>query len=290
VIGQDARVALRHPDATALIGAADGTSVEIAGFTGGRSLWQLTRRALPDGSSAIELADRSGEAQIGRAHTDFVANASHELRTPLSTIIGYVETLGDDETIDRPTSARFLATVQREARRMLALVEDLMQLSQVEAEKHDRPTETLDLAGLVATAVAELNGAVGAGRLRFESTGACTVRGDARQLDQVVRNLSENALKYGDPDAPVELALACRESRAILTVRDHGPGIAPQHLPHLTRRFYRTDPGRSRAAGGTGLGLAIVKHIVERHGGTLDFASTLGEGTTVTVSLPSEPA
>ncbi|HEY6869508.1 MAG TPA: ATP-binding protein, partial [Novosphingobium sp.] len=103
-----------------------------------------------------------------------------------------------------------------------------------------------------------------------------------------VRNLVDNALKYGDPAQPVTVSLARTGNGPIeLQVSDRGPGIAPEHLPLLTRRFYRTDPGRSRAAGGTGLGLAIVKHIVERHRGRLDIASELGHGTTVTVQLPA---
>ena len=113
------------------------------------------------------------------------------------------------------------------------------------------------------------------------------VRGDHNQLEQLVRNLVDNAMKYGAEDLPVTVTLQ-REERgmALLTVRDRGEGIAAEHIPHLTRRFYRTDPGRSRAAGGTGLGLAIVKHIVERHRGRLDISSQEGEGTTVAVRIP----
>ena len=109
------------------------------------------------------------------------------------------------------------------------------------------------------------------------------IEGDRTQLDQLLRNLVDNALKYGDPEQPVRVAVESDDDEVALSVADRGPGIAPLHLPHLTRRFYRTDPGRSRAAGGTGLGLAIVKHIVERHRGKLDIASKLGEGTTVSV-------
>ena len=112
------------------------------------------------------------------------------------------------------------------------------------------------------------------------------VRGDTQQLDQLMRNLIDNAMKYGSKSEPVRVTAKDGEASYELTVADSGEGIAPEHLPHLTRRFYRTDPGRSRAAGGTGLGLAIVKHIVERHRGRLDIASELGVGTTITVRLP----
>jgi two-component system phosphate regulon sensor histidine kinase PhoR len=113
------------------------------------------------------------------------------------------------------------------------------------------------------------------------------VRGDAQQLEQLVRNLVDNGLKYGAETGSVIVTLSQgQKDSARLTVRDEGEGIPAQHLPHLTRRFYRTDPGRSRASGGTGLGLAIVKHIVERHRGRLDIESAVGEGTTVAVRIP----
>ena len=287
VLGQDARIALRHPDAMRLIGMDHNDSVTIPGFTGSKSLWQLTRRNLDGMRWIIELADRSNEADISRAHTDFVANASHELRTPLAAISGYVETLSDGG-VDELTSKRFLGIVQREAQRMQNLVEDLMTLSHVEAEKHDRPSEELDLGRLAARVVGEVSSLRGKERVEVAGSEAGSIiLGDATQLEQVLRNLIDNALKYGDPDQPVQVSVAHDGAQRIkLTVIDHGPGIAPEHLPHLTRRFYRTDPGRSRASGGTGLGLAIVKHIVERHGGELDIASTLGEGTAVTLSFP----
>lgn len=290
IIGQDARIALRHPDAMRLLEMDDGQSVSIRGFKGGRSLWQLTRRRIDQRRWLLELLDRTAEADVGRAHTDFVANASHELRTPLSAIIGYVETLIDSgDAVDKATAAKFHQTVLREARRMQTLVSDLMSLSQAEAEKHDVPTEEIDMGRLVERVVGEAVAIAGKERVVTAVPEApMLLRGDRAQLEQLVRNLVDNALKYGDVNQPVSVTLAARPDRkALLTVADHGPGIAAEHLPHLTRRFYRTDPGRSRAAGGTGLGLAIVKHIVERHRGALEIRSTIGTGTTVTVSFPS---
>ncbi|MEQ1498050.1 MAG: ATP-binding protein [Novosphingobium sp.] len=287
ISGQDARIALRHPDAMGLIDSADGTSVAIPGFTGARSLWQLTRRNIGPDRWLIELTDRTAESDVGRAHTDFVANASHELRTPLASIIGYAETLGDGD-VDADTSKRFNGIIQREALRMLSLVEDLMTLSHVEAEKHDRPNEPLDLGQLAARVIAEVKSLKGKERVSLAvAEPGLQVLGDATQLEQLLRNLIDNALKYGGPDTPVSVAVTRGATdRAVLAVADLGPGIAPEHLPHLTRRFYRTDPGRSRASGGTGLGLAIVKHIVERHRGDLHISSTLGEGTQVSASIP----
>ena len=292
ILGQDPRVALRHPEAVALMDGADDqeASVTLRDLTGKGSLWQLTRRALGSERWAVELRDRSAEADVSRAHTDFVANASHELRTPLASVIGYVETLFEaKKPMDEAIAKRFLGTVLREARRMQALVSDLMSLSQLEAEKHDAPTERLDLGALAARVVGEFAPPAGEkGRVEFVRPQAdLPVTGDAKQLEQLLRNLIDNALKYGDDDKSVTVDLGEGPRQTVqLAVTDRGPGIAPDHLPHLTRRFYRTDESRSRAAGGTGLGLAIVKHIVERHRGRLDITSELGVGTTVCVRLP----
>jgi two-component system phosphate regulon sensor histidine kinase PhoR len=289
VIGQDARVAFRHPEAVELMSRQGGGSAAIQGLTGPRSSWRMTRQPFDERYSLVELINRTAEIDISRAHTDFVANASHELRTPLASIIGYVETLVDEGAdIDPKQASRFHATVLREAKRLQDLVTDLMSLSQVEAEKHDQPTERLDLAALTSQAARDVAGAERLDRLQLTaSPKKLPVRGDRSQLEQLVRNLVDNALKYGAPDSQVEVGVEEDEHGAvILSVRDHGEGIDAQHLPHLTRRFYRVDPSRSRAAGGTGLGLAIVKHIVERHRGRLDIASRKGEGTTVTIRLP----
>lgn len=289
MLGQDARVVFRHPEAVDLLARPEGGSATIHGLTGPRSNWQVSHQPIDERYSLIELLNRTAETDISRAHTDFVANASHELRTPLASIIGYMETLADPEAdIDPERAARFHTTVLREARRLQALVSDLMSLSRVEAEKHDQPREPVDLVPLVQQAARDGATPDRQDRLEFlPGEKALMVRGDRNQLEQLVRNLVENAFKYGSAEAPVTVSVERGErDMAILSVRDRGEGIAAEHIPHLTRRFYRTDPGRSRAAGGTGLGLAIVKHIVERHRGRLDIASQPGSGTCVTVALP----
>jgi two-component system phosphate regulon sensor histidine kinase PhoR len=289
IVGQDARVAFRHPAAVDLLGRKQGGSVTVQGLTGPRSSWQMSRQPIDGRYWLVELINRTAEADISRAHTDFVANASHELRTPLASIIGYVETLVEEgENAEPEMSAKFLGTVLREAKRLQTLVSDLMSLSRVEAEKHDQPRTKIDLGILVDRAARDGAGPERLDRLALDlPEDQIIVRGDAEQLEQVVRNLVDNALKYGDPQGTVNVSLEkSQRGMAALQVRDQGEGIAPEHLPHLTRRFYRTDPGRSRAAGGTGLGLAIVKHIVERHRGRLDITSQRGQGTTVTVRMP----
>ncbi|MDT0575163.1 ATP-binding protein [Croceicoccus sp. F390] len=291
IIDQDIRVALRHPAAVRLVQQEGGGHALIRGLTGPRSIWHIALLPIDSDNTMIELVNRTAEADITRAHTDFVANASHELRTPLASIIGYVETLVDSGAGAAPVShearSRFLKTVLREARRLQALVEDLMSLSRIEAEKHDLPSVSFDIGELAQTVVADMSLLAGAGRIHLTAdTGPMLVRGDRQQIEQAMRNLVENALKYGSSDTLVAVQLTFTGSSGVeMCVTDKGAGIPPEHLPHLTRRFYRADPGRSRASGGTGLGLAIVKHIVERHRGTLDIRSTLGTGTTIRIVL-----
>ena len=287
IIGQDARVALRQPEAISLLGAGQQGEAIVRGLVRRGDIWQINRQTLDDRLAMLELINQTAEADISRAHTDFVANASHELRTPLAAILGYVETLQEGNgTLDTPTARKFLGIIEREAQRLHALVSDLMSLSRVEAEKHDLPTERIDLASLVERAACDAAGANRMERLHLDIAAKPTVLGDRQQLEQVVRNLVDNALKYGATDAPVSVSLDLAQGDlARIAVADQGEGIAPEQIPHLTRRFYRTDPGRSRASGGTGLGLAIVKHIVERHRGRLDITSQLGQGTRVVVRL-----
>ena len=290
VIGQDVRVAIRHPRAIAMMNSDSHGEAIVSGLVRRKDVWRVSRFAVDDRTSVIELVSKTAESDVSRAHTDFVANASHELRTPLSSIIGYVETLSEHpDDIDSDTAKKFLDTILREARRLQNLVSDLMSLSRIEAEKHDLPESTLEFSRLVERAAHDAANGHAAELLDFEAAGEFTVRGDRQQLEQLVRNLVDNGFKYGASGEPVTVRIHPKgQGRLRLTVSDRGEGISPEHIPHLTRRFYRTDPGRSRASGGTGLGLAIVKHIVERHRGRLDIDSTLGEGTRVTVTLPVE--
>ena len=292
VVGQDARVALRQPEAISLLGENRQGEAIVRGLVRRGDIWQISRQTIDDRLAMLEFINQTAEADISRAHTDFVANASHELRTPLAAILGYVETLQEDDgSIETPVAKKFLGIIEREAKRMQALVGDLMSLSRVEAEKHELPTDRIDLASLVERAARDAAGPQRGDRLDINLAAEPLVLGDLQQLEQVVRNLVDNALKYGAADRPVHVTLDLAQGdQARIAVVDEGEGIAPEQIPHLTRRFYRTDPGRSRASGGTGLGLAIVKHIVERHRGRLDITSELGKGTRVVVRLPlAEP-
>ena len=288
MIGQDVRVALRQPEAIALLGEERNGEAIVRGLVRRQDIWQISRRAIDDRLALLELTNQTAEADISRAHTDFVANASHELRTPLAAILGYVETLREDDgKVETPTAQKFLGIIEREAHRLQALVSDLMSLSRVEAEKHDLPTERIALAPLVERAARDAAGPGRFERITLDLAAAPFVLGDHHQLEQVVRNLVDNALKYGAVEGKVHVTLDLAPGdQARIAVSDEGEGIAADQIPHLTRRFYRTDPGRSRASGGTGLGLAIVKHIVERHRGRLDISSAVGKGTRVVVRIP----
>ncbi len=289
ILGQDVRVALRHPNAVELLETERNGETIVTGLVRRQDIWRVSLFRSELGFDVVELSDRTAEADISRAHTDFVANASHELRTPLASIIGYIETLQEDPAaLDTKTATRFLDIIQREARRLQSLVSDLMSLSRVEAEKHELPDTRLAFAPLVERAANEGAGHDRQARLSFALEEDIVLLGDTQQLEQLVRNLVDNALKYGANDGPVTVELKRRTADdAVLSVRDTGDGIPAEHIPLLTRRFYRTDPGRSRAAGGTGLGLAIVKHIVERHQGRMEIDSAPGAGTCVSVRLPT---
>jgi two-component system phosphate regulon sensor histidine kinase PhoR len=243
-------------------------------------------------SVVLTLRDLTEAHRVERMRVDFVANASHELRTPLASLLGFIETLQGAARDDQKARERFLTIMREQGRRMARLVEDLLSLSRIEQNQHVQPEAPVDLTALIGHVVDTLapmaseNGVT----IAFDTPEAVIVHGDRDELVRVAENLIENAIKYGAAEAaegkPVEVSVTVDRRRALLRVRDHGPGIAPEHLPRLTERFYRVDAGKSRAKGGTGLGLAIVKHIVARHRGRLDIESTLGEGATFSVSLP----
>ena len=295
ILGEDVRVAIRHPAAAERLldpeEAPAGAPIQLVGLGARDQHWEMRVRALPGGHRIVHLSDRTGSHAADRIRVDFVANASHELRTPLASILGFVETL-EDAADDPETRTRFLGVMGNEARRMQRLIDDLMSLSRIEAEKYRAPDTSVDLPELVDEVHGEL-AALSPDRaadILIDSDPVAPVRGDRVQLSQLLHNIIGNAMKYGRAGSPVTVSLrSSGGSMMRISVTDEGEGIAPEHLPRLTERFYRVDSSRSRAAGGTGLGLAIVKHIVERHRGRLDIASTVGSGTTVTILLPAAP-
>ena len=232
--------------------------------------------------------------RVEEMRADFVANASHELRTPLAALSGFIETLQGSARDDTKARERFLAIMQQQAHRMARLIDDLLSLSRIELNAHRRPDTPVDIVPIVRQVVDGLE-TLARDRgvaVNVEAANALNVLGDRDELVRIFENLVENALKYGAPGKQVDIRLAPGtsldgEPEAQVGVRDYGPGIAPEHLPRLTERFYRVDVAESRAQGGTGLGLALVKHILNRHRGRLTVESAPGAGATFTVHLPT---
>jgi two-component system phosphate regulon sensor histidine kinase PhoR len=246
---------------------------------------------------------------------DFVANASHELRTPLATLLGFVETLRGPARDDAAARERFLAIMHEQTQRMARLVADLLSLSRIELNEHTPPIGRVLLGEVVRTIIDSLELKAADKRMAIvvdapPPGGEAPIRlddlppvsGDDDELSQVFQNLIDNAIKYGRTDSTIRIASWLVAPRATadaalpaprldqpavaIAVMDEGEGIAREHVPRLTERFYRIDTARSRALGGTGLGLAIVKHILNRHRGALDIDSMVGQGSTFTVYLP----
>ncbi|MGR3501334.1 ATP-binding protein [Pseudaestuariivita sp.] len=302
IVGRHFITALRQPAILSAIEAVfRGQPRQVCGFRGSDGVhdvsYEATVDALWDGLDRqviVSFQDTTPLQHAGQMRRDFVANVSHELRTPLTALIGYIETLQGPGKDDPRAAERFLGRMADEADRMNRLIADLLSLSRVEEDQRVRPTDRVELGGLVRTCAERLEGkAEAAGvALTLDLPGVpVTVRGDAGQLSQLLDNLVENGIKYGGAAVTVSLTEpktlpALRAKGVALTVADAGQGIDPLHLPRLTERFYRVDDHRGREVGGTGLGLAIVKHIVTRHRGRLKIDSVLKEGTKFVVSLP----
>ena len=246
----------------------------------------------------VTLTDRTGAETMDRMRRDFIANVSHELRTPLTALMGFIETLRGAARNDADARDRFLAIMEQEAGRMTHLVDELMTLSKLEGIAHQQPDDKIMIGDVVSAVVAAMSTIAQSANVALDidtSDMTQVVRGDYKQLQQVLTNLIENAIKYGGQDKTVTLTVShvthqqtLRADGIKISVSDQGSGIAPHHLARLTERFYRVDNHRSRQVGGTGLGLAIVKHIVNRHRGRMKISSTLGKGTTVDVYLPAK--
>jgi two-component system phosphate regulon sensor histidine kinase PhoR len=279
--------------------------------------WRAYVRPLGDGEVqdlVVVLRDETDARRTERMRADFLANASHELRTPLASLAGFVETLRTHAREDKEARERFLGIMAEQAGRMARLIDDLLSLSRIELNEHIAPEGTVDLAKAiqdVVDAIRPLTAERGVGVSVEAGKGAFGVTGDRDQLVQVIQNLIENAVKYSPAGSTVHVTLfvaagleaaraPSREGAVALSllspdaspgqrfvtlrVADAGRGIARQHLPRLSERFYRVEGQRS---GGTGLGLAIVKHIVNRHRGGILVESAEGQGTTFSIYLPA---
>jgi two-component system phosphate regulon sensor histidine kinase PhoR len=255
---------------------------------------------VPDGTVAIlALHDVTAIKRVEQMRADFIANASHELRTPLTSLLGFIETLQGAAREDTQARDRFLGVMREQAERMSRLVKDLLSLSRIELQEHTPPRGSVDVGALLQSVARTLEPQAREKDITFvfDLRGVPAVAGEADDLAQVFQNLIDNAVKYGHAGSQIRISAWRADAGSILarrlgrpgvavSVADRGEGIAREHLPRLTERFYRVDTARSRKLGGTGLGLAIVKHILNRHRGLLDIDSTVGEGSVFTVILP----
>src|SRR5262249_13232028 len=310
---RDLAAVLRNP---AVLAAADavlrGEAARVVDFT----LTAPIERQLQARFARIDRPSPSDNAvavltlhditQLKRAEqmrADFIANASHELRTPLTTLTGFIETLRGPAREDSEARDRFLVIMHDEAARMIRLVEDLLSLSRIELNEHVMPQGRVALGPLLRhlADTLELRAGERGMRIRLDlPPDLPEVLGDRDELAQLFQNLVDNGIKYGHAGSEIMVAAGVdvqpsyssntEGNRFVsVAVRDSGEGIAREHLPRLTERFYRVDTARSREMGGTGLGLAIVKHILNRHRGFLDIQSALGTGSVFTVFLRPHP-
>jgi two-component system phosphate regulon sensor histidine kinase PhoR len=304
--GEPASIALRMPELVEAIRAANQTGkpqriefsarlpaprwseafvapVALGGHGPGRA-----------GVVVVTVHDLTPIRRADGMRADFVANVSHELRTPLAAITGFIDTLQGPARDDPGARDRFLGIMQAQAWRMARLIDDLLSLSRIELRAHQRPDTPVDLVAIVRQVSDGLQTLARDRSVAVDIVAPpapLVVLGDRDELTRLFENLIENGLKYGASGKRVDIALTSvgavpGKGDAVVSVRDYGPGIAAEHLPRLTERFYRVDVGESRAQGGTGLGLALVKHILNRHQGRLSIDSKDGEGATFTVRLP----
>jgi len=304
--GEPASIALRMPELVEAIRAAGATGkAQRVEFSSGlpSSRWSeafVIPVAPPDRDPerkelvVITVHDLTPIRRVEEMRADFVANVSHELRTPLAALTGFIDTLQGSARDDPAARERFLGIMQAQAWRMARLIDDLLSLSRIELRAHQRPDTPVDLVPILRQVTDGLQMLARDRGVSIEITAPAEpliVLGDRDELIRLFENLVENGLKYGASGKRVDIALARVEApdgkaEAHVSVRDYGPGIAAEHLPRLTERFYRVDVGESRAQGGTGLGLALVKHILNRHQGRVTIDSKPGEGATFTVRLP----
>jgi two-component system phosphate regulon sensor histidine kinase PhoR len=238
--------------------------------------------------------DQTPLRRVEEMRADFVANASHELRTPLAALSGFIDTLQGPAKDDAKARERFLSIMHAQATRMARLIDDLLSLSRVELSAHVRPDTSVDIVPIIRQVADGLEPLARERQVVVEIAlpdPPVLIAGDREELLRLFENLIENALKYGASGGKVIVSLTTAafgegapEIRVM--VRDFGPGIAPEHLPRLTERFYRVDVGDSRSQGGTGLGLSLVKHILNRHRGRLLIESVPKHGATFTACFP----
>lgn len=248
--------------------------------------WLLCR-IVPYGADQklLLIQDITERRRLAAIRREFVANASHELRSPLTVITGYLDTLASDPDAP-PGWQKPLTQMQVQATRMNDIVAELLELSRLEGGGAAPDDELIDICGLLSAAKKSLAGQGNVAEILIECESRAQLRGSSTEIESVIDNLLSNAIRYTPADGVVTLSWSSDADGGCLSVTDTGIGIEAEHLPRITERFFRVDPGRSRDDGGVGLGLAIVKHILERHGATLDIDSTPGKGSSFSCYFP----
>jgi two-component system phosphate regulon sensor histidine kinase PhoR len=251
----------------------------------------LSVQVVPFGASQKLLVGRDVTriVRLEQMRRHFVANVSHELRTPLTVLAGYVETLRAIENIGIDELKNHINRMYEQSARMQRLVDDLLTLSRLETTPARRGDEVVDVAALLATLKEQAERLSGEKqhRITLDANAEIKLLGSQEELHSAFSNLIINAVRYTPENGFIQLRWASESDGAVFSVRDSGEGIAPEHLPNLTERFYRVDSARSRASGGTGLGLSIVKHVLRRHDARLDIESQLGQGSVFTCVFPA---
>ncbi|MGB8694869.1 MAG: phosphate regulon sensor histidine kinase PhoR [Steroidobacteraceae bacterium] len=241
-----------------------------------------------DGQSLMLVRDVTRQQRLEAMRKDFVANASHELRSPLTVIAGYLETLSQDPALE-PGLAGPIAEMRRQSTRMTGIIEDLLSLSRLEASDGEAERKPIDMTAMIGLLLRDLVARIDpATTVQGAAQSSERLLGDEVQIHSACANLLDNAAKYTPVGGTISMRWWVDGAGGHFSVQDSGIGIGAEHIPRLTERFYRVDPGRSRATGGSGLGLAIVKHVLQRHGATLEISSTEGRGSLFTCHFPAD--
>lgn len=281
---------VRHPDFVEYLRSGEPADGVVVQDTSDLNLW-LSFHVVRTGAAERQLLmvrDVSREQQLQSMRKDFVANASHELRSPLTVITGYLDALADDQKLD-PTWSAPILEMRRQSERMSTIINDLLELSKLESGEHPLDEEPVDVPGMLSLLRKEtlaLEQRPHEVRLKLDSP--AWLKGVESELHSIVSNLVSNAVKYTPSQGEIELRWWTDAEGGHIAVRDTGVGIAAEHIPRLTERFYRVDSGRSRDLGGSGLGLAIVRHALQRHDATLTIDSIEGRGSTFTCHFPPQ--
>jgi len=277
---------LRHPDFVAYL--AEPTPEPITVPAPREDVGWLTVQIIPYGKDqrlAI-VRDITREVSLERTRRDFVANASHELRSPLTVISGYLDSLADDAEIPQSWHAP-VGEMQRQAERMTRILRDLIELTRLESADEGAPPEFVDVIAMLKLIAREFQAAGHRPSVSLKIEADVALLGSESELHSIFYNIVNNAVRFTPPAGSVQIVWKTEGDAAVFEVIDTGIGIPEEQIPRITERFYRVDPGRSRASGGTGLGLAIVKHALQRHEGTLGIRSVEGEGSAFSCSFPA---